>query len=302
MPLNASNASLPPPSNSHPTHIYYILRGCLYSTLGSFNVAFFTIADLVIILPLCILVLHLGLRQRRPGRAMSHCDLITLCIVVVELLNVSAICLLCYGIHADVQQVAMAGVLLYITYMSGQMLFQTLTCLERYLAVVHPIAYVKLKKGKGMRIRSIVIGCTWLLTFGGAGFTYMDNKTLTYITCYCMIALILIVISFCSLSVLCALIHPGPGDGVGGKQRVGQAKRRAFYTIMAITGVLVFRFTGCLTLTVVYAMPGKGELQRCQVWVSALWLSLPSSLLSPLLFLLRAGRLKCRKSSSDSGR
>ncbi|KAJ4945014.1 hypothetical protein JOQ06_013553 [Pogonophryne albipinna] len=55
----------------------------------------------------------------------------------------------------------------------GESLFHVLTCLERYLAVVRPIIYLRLRNVQGVRIRNISIG----------------------------------------LSVLCVLIRPGPGDG-----------------------------------------------------------------------------------------
>ncbi|KAJ4926971.1 hypothetical protein JOQ06_014712 [Pogonophryne albipinna] len=55
----------------------------------------------------------------------------------------------------------------------GESLFHVLTCLERYLAVVRPIIYLRLRNVQGVRIRNISIG----------------------------------------LSVLCVLIRPGPGNG-----------------------------------------------------------------------------------------
>lgn len=149
-----------------------------------------------------------------------------------------------------------------------------------------------LKKAKWIRIRNVTIGCVWLLCLTGPALTLFESPALTVIF-ICAVAFELIVISFCSISVLCVLIRPGPGEWGGGRQLVHQSKLRGFYTVMAILGVLLFRFGVNVITTTVYAFPQLGEFEKCVVWLSAFCAGLPSSLVLPLLFLQRAGQLMC---------
>ncbi|KAF3837552.1 hypothetical protein F7725_005016 [Dissostichus mawsoni] len=137
---------------------------------------------------------------------------------------------------------------------AGQALFHLLTCVERYLAVVHPLTYLVLRQGGGVRIRNISIGCVWFLSFGYIATWYKDIMHMhTYVT-LCFLVFLICVLFFCSISVLYVLKRPGPGEGGGTRERVDQSKQRAFYTIMAILGVLLLRFGANL---IIYAMSGS---------------------------------------------
>ncbi|KAI3376069.1 hypothetical protein L3Q82_016608 [Scortum barcoo] len=68
---------------------------------------------------------------------------------------------------------------------------------------------------------------------------------------FCNLAFSLIVISFCSLSVLRVLTRPGPGEEGGNKGKINAVKQWAFVTIVAIMAVLLLMFVGnlvCLAL------------------------------------------------------
>ncbi len=102
-------------------------------------------------------------------------------------------------------------------------------------------------------------------------------------------AILLAVVSFCSLAVL-GLKHPGPGEGGGNRERDAQSKQRAFNTIMAIMGTLLLWFGGCLVCTAIYSLLLRSSSNQCVVIVSSFWFSLPSSQVLPLLFRHRAGK------------
>ncbi|KAF7644522.1 hypothetical protein LDENG_00220650 [Lucifuga dentata] len=111
----------------------------------------------------------------------------------------------------------------------------------------------------------------------------------------CIMAVCCALISYCSLSVLCALIRPGPGEGGGDRERVDQSKLRNHH---AITGMLVLRFGGHLVCS--WLMSSGLSVDVCMLSRLVLWLNLPSSLVLPLLFLHRAGKLTvCKRSDSD---
>ena len=304
MSVNSSNSSLLPHPLPSSLKLYYVIDKCLNSTVGSFNNTAFTITSILFLLPLYILILYLGhqrWRQQRSGTAMSHSDLFTYNMVVIELMNILGFILCCCAVFTDLPKMMIPGVFLLSVNLLGQMYFHILTCVERYLAVVHPVTYLGLRKASGIRIRNITIGCVWLLCFAGTGLLAIEENMSLSIIYFCLKALSLILVSFCSLSVLFVLIRPGPGEGGGSRQQVHQSKLRAFYTIMAILGVLLLRFGGNILTTALYTSPHLGEVERCGIWLCNVWICLPSSLVLPLLFLHRAGKLPCCKNNTESG-
>ncbi len=195
------------------------------------------------------------------------------------------------GIYTDLSEVMEVGFYLTNIAFPGQMSFHILTCVERYLAVVHPVTYLGLRQSGGVRIRNISTVCAWLLCFGWSGtLRIVDLPVVPYI---CFLVLSLIVVSFCSLSVVCVLIRPGPGEVGGDRERVDQSKQRAFHTIMAIVGVLWLWFAGFLVCLTLDSSNLLSHDDGCVVLISANWFNLPSGLILPLLFLHRAGKLPC---------
>ncbi|KAI9524415.1 hypothetical protein NQZ68_018098 [Dissostichus eleginoides] len=88
------------------------------------------------------------------------------------------------------------------------------------------------------------------------------------------------------MSVLCVLIRPGPGEQGGDRKIVAQLKRRAFFTIVAILAVML---VNCCANLMWFVSAVSGET-ICEMAVADNWLSLPGSLVLPLLFLQRAGK------------
>lgn len=99
----------------------------------------------------------------------------------------------------------------------------------------------------------------------------------------------LAIIFFCSLAVLRVLRQPVVGSEL--KEKVDQSKQRAFNTIKAIMGTLLFRFVGSLVCTAIYSISEYSLDVRCVAIELSFWFGLPSSLVLPLLFLHRAGKL-----------
>ncbi|KAI9524359.1 hypothetical protein NQZ68_018096 [Dissostichus eleginoides] len=215
---------------------------CLISRPGSLIFTSFHIASNLLILPICIFALYLGFQRWRQqsstSSTTSHSDIFTFHMVLMELVDYIGSTLRIYAWY-------------------GRAYFHVLTCVERYLAVVHPVTYLSLKGQRGVRIRNICIG----------------------------------------MSVLCVLIRPRPGEQGGDRTIVDQSKRRAFYTIVAILGVLLFRSCGNMALVVLNVF-NEGI---CVMVVSESWFTLPSSLVLPLLFLHRAGKLSCCKKNTKGG-
>ena len=249
----------------------------------------FTATKFLLFVLLFFLVLHVGHRRRRQP---SHSDVFTFHMAAVELISVLGCCFFCCVFYSDLPQMKIVGFYALHIVFPGQTLFHTLTCVERYLAVVHPVTYLGLKQSGGVRIRNISCGCVWLLCFGWSGVLALYVPTLPVVPFVSLLVISLLVVSFCSLSVLCVLIRPGPGEVGGDRERVDQSKQRAFCTIMAILGALLLMFAVYLGGSALYAASLLSYTDGCVAMSSALWSNLPSSLVLPLLFLHRVGKVE----------
>lgn len=259
----------------------------------------------VLLLPLFLLVLHVGFQRwwrRRSvatATATSHSDVLTFHMVLLELLSIVVTCLYYYSANTG-KELQFAAVLAILPAIgTGQSLFHLLTCMDRYLAVVHPIRYVWLRQSAGIRLRNISIGCAWLLCCPSAGLSLLGNL---YSRIYIFVTLFSsVVLSFGTLCILFVVSRSGPSQAPGAKQRADQTKQRALHTVAAITTALVLRFLFSMLPSILSAtLDNLSRRHRCLLLTSSPWFSLPSSLVLPLLFLHRAGKLPDCKHDSEA--
>lgn len=241
---------------------------------------------ILIIFPLCILIFHHG-RQRWGQNclstltpSMSHNDCFTYQLTAMEVLGGVGCFLCCCGIYGNDSLPISFGFFPWSFSWYGETFFHILTCVERFLAVVHPITYQSLRKEKGIRYRQKIIVLVWLLCF--AVTISMACKPI--ISNSLVMTLGLIAIFFCSLSVLFVLNYIGPGGKLGLGKKPDKRKQTAFYTILAIQGSLILRFTASVIWFVAIVLDLNN---KCLLIASVVWLCLPSSLVLPLHFLHR---------------
>ncbi|KAI9524420.1 hypothetical protein NQZ68_018103 [Dissostichus eleginoides] len=260
----------------------------------------YSVANILVLLPLCFYIFYLGV-QRYRGRDStirgSHSDVFTYHMAVMEMVGVLGSIFGCLGAILANPLLVTIGLYFCSYSINGKIPFHILTCVERHLAVVHPITYLRLRNRGGIMIRNVSIAFVWLFFFTWFAISTLIHNIAPY---FCFATFSMVAVTFCSLSVLRALIRPGPGEGGGDKWRVVQSKKRAFRTIMAIMLTLCFRFGGQLLLLSMFVSMDLGVCMQCVLYVSEVWLCLPSSLVLPLLFLHRAGKLTCGK-KTDSG-
>ncbi|KAG8005895.1 hypothetical protein GBF38_004937 [Nibea albiflora] len=259
----------------------------------------------ILLLPLFILVLYVGCQRWRRQRSVatatttSHSDVFTLNMVVLELLGILGFCIFCISAYINLPNGMSYGLYVYFIIAPGQTLFHLLTCVDRYLAVVHPVTYLRLRQAGGVRIRNVSIGCVWFVCLVSLGLSLLSD---TFYIVYTFLLLVFssVAVSFCSLSILRILIRPGPGEVGGNRRQVDQSKQRAFHTISVIMAVLLLRFISTLISKVTYSASGVTIADCLMMW-SIAWFSLPSSLVLPLLFLHRAGKLPgCERSTASA--
>ncbi|CAB1422281.1 unnamed protein product [Pleuronectes platessa] len=295
--LNATFGPAPVSSSNSSLHPLNIIGLC--ANTGNVTFICFSSANILLLLPLYILVLYTGVQQWRcqrsvqGGRSTGQSDLFTYNMVAMELVGLFGLVFYSYGINTDSSPMLTLGTLAFLFVFPGQTLFHCLVCLEHYLAVVHPVTYLRLKETK---IRLISIGCVWLLCSLWIAVRAMCCHDAPTIWFLCILGFSIILVLFCNLSVLHVLIRPRPGELGGGRDGVDQSKQRAFRIIMAVFGALLSRFVG---FVMSFSLANMVLLRRdlCVLLFSGIWLTLPSSLVLPLLFLHRAGKLACCRQS-----
>lgn len=110
---------------------------------------------------------------------MSHSDVLTVQIIVAELIGIVATTIISSGSVTGMKAALLIGVHSFIAYQFIVVSFHVLTCVERYLAVVHPITYVGLRKEQGIKIRIAGVCCAWLLAFIEGGIAILLKQSLS---------------------------------------------------------------------------------------------------------------------------
>ncbi|KAJ8000617.1 hypothetical protein DPEC_G00182230 [Dallia pectoralis] len=171
--------------------------------------------------------------------------------------------------------------------LAGRPLFQCCICLERYVAVIHPVTFL-LRKPLRYRVGCCVV--VWLTVLGSCvayfvcEYEYaMNNFTLG------LIVVTFSVMLFCCLAVLRALKRPRPGEG--DSDGMNNMKRRAFRIILMITVSMMIQYLPqVLHLTIYHFI----ELVEYNFGLSvSFFIMIVTGFVQPLLYLHRAGKLPC---------
>lgn len=105
-------------------------------------------------------------------------------------------------------------------------------CLERYIAVVHPMHFQLLKTYRFREVSSVIVWCFTL----PLAFIYFANSVAleffsdnVYDIPFCLLVVTTIMIIHCSITMASLLMQPGPGN-----RKIHPAKKKAFKTICTI--------------------------------------------------------------------
>ncbi|XP_053715707.1 uncharacterized protein LOC128755761 [Synchiropus splendidus] len=243
------------------------------------------------LLPPSVLILHHAhqhWRQQRSFASASHSDVFTYHLSVIELLSMLGYLFFICGSSVNLPTLSKFGYFVSSVTVYGELFFHVLTCVERYLAVVHPVIYQGLRNARGVKIRNFSVACVWLaIICSMCGDLGLNPILLMYKSSWYMLVC-LVVILFCSLSVVCALIRPPPGDFSKHGEKLNQSRRRALYMMLVILGVLCLSLIGFLFGIFLARLLSDNF---CLLMSGIAWLNIPSSLVLPLLYLHRRGRL-----------
>ncbi|XP_026089811.1 uncharacterized protein LOC113063695 [Carassius auratus] len=170
-------------------------------------------------------------------------------------------------------------------------LFQCLICVECYLAVVHPVTFLKYKP---LRYRVICSTAAWIIIFVSClvcMFTLMSSNINAHTWFFLsQFIFILSIQLFCLVAVLRALKQSGPGERVREREEKNHMKRRAFQLILITTVNMVITYVPIIISGVFIILK---QHYHVSYWAPGLVCYALASFVQPVLFLRRAGKLSC---------
>lgn len=297
MPVNYTNDSIHQHNGS--TKLSYEM-GCMTARPGSIVYSLYFIINSILLLPSCIIIFNQDIQQWWQWRTTSSTpavqnpkDVFNSYYSLFELLTILSQVVCCCGIHTN-DVVLQVGYYMWSFSWFGEVAFHALACLERYMAVVHPVIFRRLRGERAFRIRRIILGCVWLFCSGGTALITVEDVFSQF--CLSFILFIFTILTLFTLSVLCTLTHPVPGQHSGGKKgKVDQSKQIAFYTILAIVGSELLKIMSNVLWAIFSPSTHPG---RCLVMMTGLWFCIPSAQVIPFLILQKTGVIICWKQSS----
>ncbi|XP_061118041.1 proteinase-activated receptor 3-like [Conger conger] len=167
-------------------------------------------------------------------------------------------------------------------------LFLSCICLDRYMAVLHPITFTELKDRSH---RTVCVVVVWLVTLAYASAKCMGNiPNFEKIFIAMMLAAFAIML-FCNVAILHALRQSGPG-----RDEMHPVKKRAFKMVFIILALIVFNYFPPVALFPFQEYFTLDEL-NCYVYPLAFAFLDISSCIQPVLYLSRGiPRVPCCRS------
>ncbi|XDV38343.1 hypothetical protein PO909_007782 [Leuciscus waleckii] len=175
---------------------------------------------------------------------------------------------------------------------TGRPLFQCLICVERYLAVVHPVTFLKFKP---LRYRVICCTVVWIITLGSCLCCMLTLVLLHFYIYACInsfeFLLFFSIQLFCLVAVLRALKQLGPGERGREKEEENPMKRRALHFILITTVSMAIIYLPFTLSGFLYLLTQNYE----PLFVGIICFIL-GGFVQPVLYLSRAGKLSCLRS------
>lgn len=155
-------------------------------------------------------------------------------------------------------------------------LFLSCICLDRYMAVVHPITFTELKDRQH---RTVLAAAVWLITLAYAAAKCVGNIANFDHVFTAMILAAFAFMVFCNIAILWALRQSGPG-----RDEMHPVKKRAFKMVLLILAIIVFNYFPPLALIPIRVFFSP-DVYRCHINYIAFGLMDISSTIQPMLYL-----------------
>ncbi|XP_071762084.1 proteinase-activated receptor 3 [Centroberyx gerrardi] len=155
-------------------------------------------------------------------------------------------------------------------------LFLSCICLDRYMAVLHPITFTELKD---RRHRAVLVTVVWLVTLAYAAAKCVGNIANFELVFTVMILAAFAFMVFCNIAILWALRQSGPG-----RDEMHPVKKRAFKMVLIILAIIVFNYFPPVALFP-FQHYFSSDVFRCYIHYLAFGLMDFSSSIQPVLYL-----------------
>ncbi|XP_061118040.1 proteinase-activated receptor 3-like [Conger conger] len=157
-------------------------------------------------------------------------------------------------------------------------LFLSCICLDRYMAVLHPITFTELKDRSH---RTVCVAVVWLVTLAYAAVKCMANTPNFEKVFIAMMLAAFAIMLFCNVAILHALQQSGPG-----RDEMHPVKKRAFKMVFIILALIVFNYFPPVALFPFQEYFTLDEL-NCYVYPLGFAFLDFSSCIQPVLYLSR---------------
>ncbi|KAG9281876.1 proteinase-activated receptor 3-like [Astyanax mexicanus] len=157
-------------------------------------------------------------------------------------------------------------------------LFLSCICLDRYMAVRHPITFTKLKDRPH---RPVCAGVMWVITLAYAVLKCIGSIPSFEKVFTVMILAAFAFMVFCNISILWVLQQSGPG-----RDEMHPVKKRAFKMVLIILAIIVFNYLPPVALFPFQAF-FTHDVFKCYIHYIAFGFMDISSSIQPLLYLSR---------------
>lgn len=236
-------------------------------------------------LPLNVCVFFLLTRAGGPGGSLIFTQNQIVCEILFS--TPAPLLLLC---HINSQNLCFYYPVAFIIAMclTSRFLLQWCVCLERYLAVLHPLTFLRFK---ALRYRLALVVAVWTYAFTAGVVTMLSDSDLPLYVFGMLYFVVVSVVLFFTLSLLRGLRRPGPGARERDDGGLSAARKKAFRVVSL--NLLIFLIQ-TIPISVCF---GLNMSQNAFVWAIMLSLniSIILSLLQPVLFLYQNGKLPCTR-------
>lgn len=171
----------------------------------------------------------------------------------------------------------------------GRPLINCFICIERYLAVLYPVSFLKYKPLRYKLVCSAVIWVTVLVFCVFCMFALPNNLHL-FISVYLpLYTLLLFIKLFCFVAILKALRNPSPGEKKKEKEKANIAKQKAMSVILIITVIMLIKFTPLFLVGTLYRTLSAAYFNL--LWCIVVILAFVLSYVSPVMYIYKVRTL-----------